>query len=137
MIGWIRELLLNQRKYSQSLTKLLILTFDLRLGSLSDKIHALTMMAEKAYEIKDAGHLKKAMKHFKKIAEDTKLKNVMKYYLEYVEYVEYDMMEVSQELLRVKLRLRCDARGERADVTSLQRTDYFHFDQCTRKITSV
>ena len=83
------------------LDKIVDLHLRLHIGSLSDKIHALTMMAEIAYEIEDADRLKKAMKHFKKIAEDMKLKNVMKYYVEKMR--EYDMMEVSQKLLELKL----------------------------------
>jgi len=82
--------------------KIVDLNLRLYIGSLSDKIHALLMMAKIAYKIKDAGRLKKAMKHFKKIAEDTKLKSFMKCYEQAMRKYD-DMMEVSQELLELNL----------------------------------
>ena len=54
----------------------------LYIGSLEDKMHPLTLMANIAYRNKDAHRLEKAMKQIKKIAEDTKFKNSMKIYEE-------------------------------------------------------
>ena len=82
--------------------KIVDLNLRLYIGSLMDKIQALMMMAKIAYKIEDAGRLKKAMKHFKKIAEDTKLKSVMKCYEQAMRKYD-DMMEVSQELLELNL----------------------------------
>ena len=58
------------------------LSLRLYIGSLEDKMHPLTLMANLAYTIKDAHRLEKAMKQIKKIAEDTKFKNSMKLYEE-------------------------------------------------------
>ena len=84
-----------------AIDKIIDLNLRLYIGSLDDKIQSLTLMAKIAYKIEDAGRLKKAMKHLKKIAEDTKLKNVMKCYVGAMR--KYDMVDVSQELLELKL----------------------------------
>ena len=78
--------------YVQTIDKIVDLSLQLSIGSLNDKIWALEMMAVTAYQNQDEDRLEKAKMQLKKVAEDTKLKNVMKCYGGAMR--KYDMMDV-------------------------------------------
>ena len=78
-----RETILSDVKLSilvQAIDKIVDLNLMLNVGSIADKVWALKMMAETAFLIQDEDRLEKAMKQVKKIAEDTKLKNIKEDY---------------------------------------------------------
>ena len=60
--------------YVKAIDKMVDLSLQLYIGSLEDKVRALEMMAETAYQNQDEDRLEKAEMQLKKIADDTKLK---------------------------------------------------------------
>ena len=65
--------------YVKAIDKMVDLSLQLYIGSLEDKVRALEMMAETAYQNHDEDRLEKAKMQLKKIAEDTKLKCLMEF----------------------------------------------------------
>ena len=62
--------------YVQAIDKIVDLNLGLYIGSFYDKVRALALGLGAAYRLQDADRMEKAMNQLKKIAEETKLKNI-------------------------------------------------------------
>ena len=78
----------NMSIFLQTIDKIVDLNLRLYIGSLDDTLWVLEIMLRNAYLIQDEDRLEKAKKQFKKIAEETNLKNVIEVYEKLMTYCE-------------------------------------------------